>query len=454
MGLITVATDHPESKANLAFFLAVTLLIVSGLSASFFIYRVLESERLVRHTYEMEVVLGQVDTALAKAGRSRVAFVDSGDPAKLADFQSAKEAVAFKLEELRYLIAGNPELQKLFNQLEMATNQRLGVMQQGVELKKQGRSDAQTQAAITSQIVDYAFQTASASDAMKQIEDQLLQQRAEVSGTLVSGALVILIATFVLSAALFWYHQRLLGRELMERRVAENNSRELSERVMRIQDEERRRFARELHDSLGQFLTAAKMSADSLVREFPQSAKASDVASLINTSLRETRTLSHLLHPPLLDEVGFATAARWLVDGYSQRTGIVVTAELPDVASRLSGSVELTLFRILQEALTNIHRHSKSKRAEIAVTYKSREVRMVVKDYGTGIPKEILKKFVESGIGSGVGLSGMRARVREQGGTMDISSTADGTEINVRMPLPEDFSPEPNAEIHAQAERQ
>jgi signal transduction histidine kinase len=431
-----LATNHPESKAKLAFFLAVTLLLVSGFSATFFIYRVLESERLVRRTYEMEVSLGQVDTALAKAGRSRVAFVDSGNPAMLADFQQAKQAVNFKIEEIRYFLVGHSELEKFCDQLEMAANQRLGVMQHGIELKQQGKSDPAAQAAITSQIVEYAFQTASASNSMKQIEDQLLQQRAEVSGALVSGALVILIATFALSALLFWYHQRLLGLELLERRVAENNARELSERVMRIQDDERRRFARELHDSLGQFLTAAKMSADSLVREYPQSARAGDVASLINTSLRETRTLSHLLHPPLLDEVGFATAARWMVDGYSQRTGVAVTTDLPDVTSKLSGSVELTLFRILQEALTNIHRHSKSKKAEVSVTYGTREVRLVVEDYGAGIPREILKNFLDSGTGSGVGLSGMRARVREQGGTLDIKSSTDGTEIHVIMPIP------------------
>jgi two-component system, NarL family, sensor kinase len=258
----------------------------------------------------------------------------------------------------------------------------------------------------------------------------------------------------VLSAALFWYHQRLLGRELQERRVAENNARELSERVMRIQDEERRRFARELHDSLGQFLTAAKMSADGLVREFPQSAKAGDVASLINTSLRETRTLSHLLHPPLLDEVGFATAARWMVDGYSQRTGVAVITDLPDVTSKLSGSVELTLFRILQEALTNIHRHSKSKKAELSVTYGPREVRLAVKDYGKGIPREILKKFLDSGTGTGVGLSGMRARVREQGGSLDIKSSPEGTEINVVMPLPPGTENENGAESPKQTAAQ
>jgi signal transduction histidine kinase len=424
-----------ESRANIAFLLAVSLLVVTGISAAFFIYRVLESEQLVRQTYEFEVVLGQVDVALAKAGRSRTAFIDTGNPAMLADYESAKKEVAEKLQRVRGMTADNAAQQRICDQLETAANQRLGVLQRSIELKQQGKSDLQAQANIQSQIVEYAFQTAAATDALKEIEDELLQRRARVSGSLVTGALIILGFAFVLSAALFWYNHRLLERELHDRRIAENNARQLSERVMRIQDEERRKFSRELHDSLGQFLMTAKMSADGLLREQPNNPKAIDVAALITTSLNETRTLSHLLHPPLLDEVGFATAARWFVDGYSQRTGVVVIVNIPDDTGRLTPAIELTLFRVLQEALTNVHRHSSSKKAEVSLQYGPAEVRLLVKDYGKGMPREMLERFLKAGTDVGVGLAGMRARVREQGGNLNIVSDPQGTQILATLPI-------------------
>lgn len=427
---------HPsESKANIPFLLAVSLLLVTGISAAFFIYRVLESEQLVRQTYEFEVVLGQVDTALAKAGRSRTAFIDTANPAMLADYEAAKKEVAAKLQLVRSITADNPAQQRLCDQLETAANQRLGVLQRSIALKQQGKSDLQAQANIQSQIVEYAFQTAAATDALKEIEDELLERRARVSGSLVTGALIILGFAFVLSAALFWYNHQLLERELHDRGIAENNARQLSERVMRIQDEERRKFSRELHDSLGQFLMTAKMSADGLLREQPSNPKAVDVAALITTSLNETRTLSHLLHPPLLDEVGFATAARWFVDGYSQRTGVAVAVNVPDDTGRLTPAIELTLFRVLQEALTNVHRHASSKKAEVSLQYGPVEVRLVIKDYGKGMPPEMLERFLKAGTDVGVGLAGMRARVREQGGNLNIVSDSHGSQILATLPI-------------------
>lgn len=434
-----------ESKANVSFLVALSLLIVTGISAAFFIYRVLQSEQLVRHTYEIEVILGQVDTALSKAGRSRAAYIQTGNTAMLADYESAKQEVADKMQLVRSITADNSAQQRLCDELETAANQRLGVLQRSIELKQQGKSDLQAQANIQAQIVEYASQTAAATDQLKEIEEELLQRRSRVSGSLVTGALIILGFAFVLSALLFWYNHQLLESELAERRIAENNARQLSERVMRIQDDERRRFSRELHDSLGQFLMTAKMSADSLVREQPSNAKAADVAALITTSLNETRTLSHLLHPPLLDEVGFSTAARWLVDGYSQRTGVAVNVEIPDDSGRLSPAVELTLFRVLQEALTNVHRHSSSKKAEVALQYGPAEVKLSVRDYGKGMPKNMLDRFLTAGTDVGVGLAGMRARVREQGGNLNIISGPAGTQIIATMPISSVAIPQPVA---------
>jgi two-component system, NarL family, sensor kinase len=158
---------------------------------------------------------------------------------------------------------------------------------------------------------------------------------------------------------------------------------------------------------------------------------------LLDQSIAETRTISHLLHPPLLDEAGFASAARWYVEGFAQRSGVEVKADLPDGMDRLPKPIELGFFRVLQESLTNIHRHSGSARAEIALKVLPRAVMLTVRDFGRGVPAELLTAFQANGTNSGVGLAGMRERIRELGGHLDIQSTGTGTLISVTMPLQE-----------------
>src|SRR5689334_9654863 len=153
---------------------------------------------------------------------------------------------------------------------------------------------------------------------------------------------------------------------LVEQRTAA--LRRLSVKLLRVQDEERRRIARELHDSLGQYLTAAKINLDVLARTKGDGAYLREAQQLIDRAISDTRTLSHLLHPPLLDEAGFISAARWYVEGFGKRSGIRTSLEIPDGFDRLPSEVETALFRILQEALTNVHRHSGSRSVEIRLT--------------------------------------------------------------------------------------
>jgi signal transduction histidine kinase len=210
--------------------------------------------------------------------------------------------------------------------------------------------------------------------------------------------------------------------------------RQLSVQLMRVQDEEHRRFARELHDGLGQTLVAAKMMA-----EFPQSGtlgvpQSEELAALLDEAISQTRTISYLFHPPLLDEVGFPSAAKWLIEGYAQHTGVAVSANIPQLEDRLPLSLELTLYRVLQEALNNIHRHSKSTKAEVSVRIDPQYVTLRVKDYGEGIPSDTLAAFHGNGTQAGVGLLSMKERVREQNGELEIESHAAGTEIVVKIP--------------------
>ena len=212
--------------------------------------------------------------------------------------------------------------------------------------------------------------------------------------------------------------------------------RRLSARLLRVQDEERRRIARELHDSLGQYLTAAKINLDVLARSSGDGALyLREAQQLIDRAISDTRTLSHLLHPPLLDEAGFASAARWYVEGFGKRCGITVTLGISDSLERLSSETETALFRILQEALTNVHRHSGSRSVEVHLTPTASSVVLSVQDHGKGIPSETLARFQKDGTNVGVGLAGMRERVKELRGSFVIESGPQGTLVRATVPM-------------------
>ena len=215
--------------------------------------------------------------------------------------------------------------------------------------------------------------------------------------------------------------------------------RELSARLLQIQDEERRRIARELHDSVGQMLAAVSMNMAHVTHEArslsPDAHKAlEDNAGLLEQLSSEIRTISHLLHPPLLDEVGLQSALQWYIDGFSERSKIKVDLELPDDFGRLPRNLEITLFRVVQECLTNIHRHSGSNTAAIRVSRSENEVRLEVRDAGKGIPVEA-QTSLSSGKLSGVGLRGMHERLRQMGGHLDVQSNGNGTLVLATLPI-------------------
>ena len=229
-----------------------------------------------------------------------------------------------------------------------------------------------------------------------------------------------------------------INTNITDRKRAEIAARSLSGRILTLQDDELRRIARGLHDSLGQYLAALKMQLGILsLSRGDQSSLIAEAMQIIDRCIAETRTVSHLLHPPLLDEAGFGSAARWFVEGFAQRSGIEVTLLLPEELGRLHSDIEITLFRALQEALTNVHRHSASSRADIRVALDPNQVRLEIQDYGHGVPHGTLQQLNEGAGKTGVGIAGMRERVRELGGYMTIKSDPRGTLLTVVLPLPE-----------------
>jgi signal transduction histidine kinase len=232
--------------------------------------------------------------------------------------------------------------------------------------------------------------------------------------------------------------------DIHERKQAEKALREseLASRLLRLQDEERRRIGRELHDGVGQLLAAMSMNASSLERESsnlsPEAGRClEENRNLLEQASSDIRTMSYLFHPPLLDELGLQSALKWYVEGFAERSKIAASLELPVDLGRLPKDHEMCLFRLVQESLTNIHRHSESSTALVMLWRTPGEVRMEVSDEGRGIHQEIQSK-IASGENAGVGLRGMQERVKQIGGTLEIHSNGKGTSVLVTLPLTED----------------
>jgi PAS domain S-box-containing protein len=217
--------------------------------------------------------------------------------------------------------------------------------------------------------------------------------------------------------------------------------RDLSSRLLQAQDEERRHIARELHDSAGQILTALGMTLGQAIRHASQDdplfAKyTAESQELLQQLSQEIRTMSYLLHPPLLDETGLSEALRWYIQGLKERNGLEIAIEIPPDFERLSREMELVMFRLVQECLTNIHRHSGSKNAKIRIGRDDSGVSLEVKDNGKGISPDKLSEIQSQG--SGVGIRGMRERARHFGGHMLIESNHNGTKISFKFPPDQD----------------
>jgi signal transduction histidine kinase len=209
-------------------------------------------------------------------------------------------------------------------------------------------------------------------------------------------------------------------------------------RLIAVQEAERRRIARELHDSLGQYLAGLKLNVN-LLRQLPKNAELwAEAEELLEQCIAEVRTLSYLLHPPMMDEAGLASAAQWYVEGFGQRSGLKVSLDSADDLERLPDLVELVLFRALQEALTNVHRHSGASAVDVRILRDAEHVILEVKDNGSGIPRELLHNLNDGGSGAGVGLAGMRERVRELGGELRLESDLPGSLLRITIPVEEE----------------
>lgn len=232
-----------------------------------------------------------------------------------------------------------------------------------------------------------------------------------------------------------------LHRKSMQLEALNIELRRLSMSLITTQDEERRRIARELHDGLGQDLTAAKIMLQEVVHaNGPQESKEGvkkqvrEVSGMLDRMLQQVRSISYLLHPPLLDEIGLRSALGWFLEGLSKRGGIQTSLEThPPDFPRLAPEVETALFRMVQEALTNVFRHAQAKKVWVSLEQKKKQIAVTVRDDGVGVVGHAVQ-FRQGK--TGVGIASMRQRAKELGGELSIRSASPGTIVEIQIPVP------------------
>lgn len=225
-----------------------------------------------------------------------------------------------------------------------------------------------------------------------------------------------------------------LHRKTHQLEVLNSELRRLSSSLIASQDEERRRIARELHDGLGQDLVAIKMMLDGILQQehsAPKKQVAADVSTLIDRTIQQVRSISHLLHPPLLDEVGLRAALKWYLEGFTQRSGIETDLDVqPSSFPRMAPELETAAFRIVQEALTNVFRHSGARKGWVTILKQDGQVVVTVRDDGKGISDYVAEFRPDS-----IGIGGMRQRVKEFGGELQLRNSNPGTVVEVVIPI-------------------
>jgi signal transduction histidine kinase len=454
-------------KARIAFAIAIGLLLACALVIYGTLRSFAASERLVQHTQQVQVLLGETEAAIASGGRARMTYVLAGDEDAYEQYRQALARIPAKLAELRRSTIDEPMQQAECDKLEQLTSDRIQLWERSVAVRQSGTLQPAAQPDITRQSVVFAEEIISVTQRMRDAESRRLAERRGAAGINWGLTAIILVISGVTAVLLLFWHYRLLREELEAREQAEQSTREaarvateaeqkareseniaiasndaarrLSARLLHLQDDERRRLSRELHDSTGQHLAAAKMVLSSLAAGHQDDRRYADSVELVDRSLREIRTISHLLHPSGLEEAGFSSAARWYAEEFANRSGIQLQIEIEDLTMRLPREVELALFRVLQEALANMHRHSNSRSADVSFQADAEQLILTISDHGVGMPKEVLDQFRSSGT-AGVGLAGMRERVRELGGNLELESSSAGTSLRVTIPVRQELA--------------
>ncbi|MGC1187482.1 MAG: CHASE3 domain-containing protein [Candidatus Acidiferrales bacterium] len=430
-----------ERKVAIGF--AVTLIGVAGLFVLQYRAerRLTQDSQWVSHSHDVLRELESTRNSLNRADASAQSMVITGDTSYIATYGRAIAGFNGHARNLRELTVDNDKQQSSLNSLESSSLNAIRALQEEMNSRKTAPLAAAQALSLESSVRVSLDDVRSVISNMETEEWELLRQRNDaaewanhrVHEVILLGSLLVIVFIGLFAAALLV--------DVAERERAEERLRALSGRLLQIQEDERRHIGRELHDSLGQYLSALKMRLESLRPEIEPTGDgpAEDLVECINLaeqSLSEVRTASYLLYPALLDEMGLQLAIPMYLEGFSKRCGVQTTFESPTEIGRADRDVELALFRVLQESLTNVHRHSGSATAHIRIAREDGFIRLEVTDAGKGMPKERLDEFHKYLPDKmGVGLRGMHERMRQFGGKLEVSSGSRGTTVRVTMPV-------------------
>jgi signal transduction histidine kinase len=423
-----------------------------------------KSRDWLSHTYEVKSELTDLELHRAQLHEYAAESSLAASADEQARSQAAEVAIRQAVARLQQLTQDNPDQQQRLEQLAPILEQHLKALEPSGEpatpSATHGRKSANARLATSSDRPSNSRPGPSAVRAIEPLGEQDARIDAIVAGLegQESNLLAIrqtawdrefrrniLLLAFAVGACLvlLFTNIRLLREDVRSSRIATEHSQEsadsyraLSARIIGLQDAERRKIGRDLHDSIGQSLAALQMNLDQLaLAASPQSAPlVADSLDLVRRSAQDIRTISHLLHPPLLDVIGFAAAAQSYAQQFARRSGIQAKLNLPDELSLPSKEVELVLFRVLQESLTNVHRHAQATTVDICLVLEDHQAVLKIHDNGKGLPAGVIEGF-KAGMASGVGLGGMRERLAEFGGNLEVESSPGGTTVRAGVPV-------------------
>jgi len=422
--------------------LVAMLLLVTGIVAIRTEYAASASRNSIIHTYQVRDQVANLQLARAEIRATAYAYIMHNDPAKRARLVEQVAAANIAVSSILDLVNDNPAQVERAKQLQNLISNQSSQLLACVDSIGCSASDFAGEELNEVQVREGLIRATAV--AMDDEESSLVGERLKTWNKLFWRNLIIIFVAHFIALLLVVYSFRQLNAEVFARKELERIAREnmesfraLSARILELQDIERRKIARELHDSVGQYLAGLKMSLsqlNSVKTALPLAADwLPDTIQMTDRAIGEIRTISHLLHPPLLDELGFESSAKWYLEEFSKRSGTKVELKISGFAERLPRGTELALFRALQEALTNVHRHASATFVDVVVTCAEGEVILEVSDNGKGIPSRILSQY-KAGGAVGIGLAGMRERLAELRGTLEVDSSPSGTIVKATLP--------------------
>lgn len=423
-----IGLTNPATRFRKIFpYIGAALIAVISIAGSATMKGMADSRDRLRHTYQVKSELAdlQLNHALLHEYQSAAAV---GSGAGRAALQSAGQALRQSLARLKQLTRDNPPEQERCERLEPLFEQHIHDIEAAAQ--KGLRENPEADGRMNQVIGD-----------MNALETQLQGLRQAAWDRQFRRNIAVLAFALGACLVLLFTNMHLLREDVRSSRVAIEHIREsadsyraLSARIIGLQDAERRKLGRELHDSIGQALAGLQMNLEQLATQLGEgNSLVSESRDMVRRTAQEVRTISQLLHPPLLDVVGFVPAAQNYVQQFARRSGIEARVNFADDLKIPSKEAELMLFRVLQESLTNVHRHAQATAVDVWLARRDHQVVLTIQDNGRGLPAGVMENF-DAGMASGVGLAGMRERLAEFGGELHVESSHSGTIIRASIP--------------------